>query len=87
MSSMYHRLLNYDVKRTTKIDGMGPFNIFRHSQFFDSILEVFSIMFSSIRARMKYAKTELGKKLNSTTYTELILFTPDISEFDPSEEL
>ena len=25
ISSMYHRLLIYDVKRTTKIDGMGPF--------------------------------------------------------------
>ena len=25
MSSRYHRLLIYDVKRTTKIDGMGPF--------------------------------------------------------------
>ena len=24
MSSSYHRLLIYDVKRTTKIDGMGP---------------------------------------------------------------
>ena len=24
---MYHKLLIYDVKRTTKIDGMGPFNI------------------------------------------------------------
>ena len=28
MSSRYHRLLIYDVKRTTKIDGMGPFNSF-----------------------------------------------------------
>ena len=27
MSSRYHRLLIYDVKRTTKIDGMGPFKI------------------------------------------------------------
>ena len=27
MSSRYHRLLIYDVKRTTEIDGMGPFNI------------------------------------------------------------
>ena len=27
MSSRYHRLLIYDVKRTTKIDGMGPFDI------------------------------------------------------------
>ena len=27
MSSKYHRLLIYDVKRTTEIDGMGPFNI------------------------------------------------------------
>ena len=27
MSSRYHRLLIYDVKRTTKIDGMGPFNV------------------------------------------------------------
>ena len=26
MSSRYHRLLIYDVKGTTKIDGMGPFN-------------------------------------------------------------
>ena len=26
ISSRYHRLLIYDVKRTTKIDGMGPFN-------------------------------------------------------------
>ena len=26
MSSRYHRLLIYYVKRTTKIDGMGPFN-------------------------------------------------------------
>ena len=26
MSSRYHRLLIYDVKRTTKIDGMSPFN-------------------------------------------------------------
>ena len=26
MSSRYHRLLIYDVKRTTKIDGMGLFN-------------------------------------------------------------
>ena len=25
MSSRYHRLLIYDVKCTTKIDGMGPF--------------------------------------------------------------
>ena len=25
ISSTYHRLLNYDVKRTTKIYGMGPF--------------------------------------------------------------
>ena len=25
MSSRYPRLLIYDVKRTTKIDGMGPF--------------------------------------------------------------
>ena len=25
MSSRYHRLFIYDVKRTTKIDGMGPF--------------------------------------------------------------
>ena len=25
ISSMYHRLLIYDVKRTTKIDVMGPF--------------------------------------------------------------
>ena len=27
MNSRYHRLLIHDVKRTTKIDGMGPFNI------------------------------------------------------------
>ena len=26
VSSMYHRLLIYDVKSTTKIEGMGPFN-------------------------------------------------------------
>ena len=26
ISCSYHRLLIYDVKRTTKIDGMGPFN-------------------------------------------------------------
>ena len=26
MSSRYHRLLIYGVKRTNKIDGMGPFN-------------------------------------------------------------
>ena len=25
ISSRYHRLLFYDVKRTTKIDGLGPF--------------------------------------------------------------
>ena len=25
ISSMYHRHLIYDVKRTTEIDGMGPF--------------------------------------------------------------
>ena len=25
MCSRYHRLLIYDEKRTTKIDGMGPF--------------------------------------------------------------
>ena len=25
MSFRYHRLLIYDVKQTTKIDGMGPF--------------------------------------------------------------
>ena len=25
MGSRYHRLLIYDVKRTTNIDGMGPF--------------------------------------------------------------
>ena len=29
MGSRYHRLLIYDVKRTTKIDGMGPFNCFQ----------------------------------------------------------
>ena len=27
MSSRYHRLLIYDVKRTNKIDSMGPFNL------------------------------------------------------------
>ena len=27
MSSRYHRLLTYDVKVTTKIDSMGPFNM------------------------------------------------------------
>ena len=27
MSSRYHRLLIYDVKRTTKKDGMGPFKV------------------------------------------------------------
>ena len=27
MSSRYHRLLIYDVKRITKIDGMGPANL------------------------------------------------------------
>ena len=27
MSSMYHRLLIFDVKRNTKIDGMGPFKV------------------------------------------------------------
>ena len=27
ISCMYHRLLIYDVKRTAKIDGMGPFII------------------------------------------------------------
>ena len=27
MISRYHRLLIYDVKCTTKIDGMGPFNV------------------------------------------------------------
>ena len=26
ISCRYHRLLIYDVKRTTKIDGMGPYN-------------------------------------------------------------
>ena len=26
MSSRYHWLLTYDLKRTTKIDSMGPFN-------------------------------------------------------------
>ena len=31
MSSRYHRLLIYDVKRTTKIDDMGPFNILLYS--------------------------------------------------------
>ena len=27
ISFRYHRILIYDVKRTTKIDGKGPFNI------------------------------------------------------------
>ena len=27
MSSRYHKLLIYDVKLTTKIDGLGPFNL------------------------------------------------------------
>ena len=27
MSSRYHRLLIYDVKRNSKIDGMGPFKL------------------------------------------------------------
>ena len=27
ISSRYHRLLLYDVKRTTEIDGMAPFKI------------------------------------------------------------
>ena len=27
LSSRYQRLFIYDVKRNTKIDGMGPFNI------------------------------------------------------------
>ena len=27
INSRYHRLLIYDVKRTTKIDGMGPFKM------------------------------------------------------------
>ena len=27
MSSRYHKVLIYDVKWTTKIDGMGPFNV------------------------------------------------------------
>ena len=27
MSSRYNRLLIYGVKRTTKTDGMGPFNV------------------------------------------------------------
>ena len=30
ISSRYHRLLIYDVKRTTKIDGMGPFKLLRY---------------------------------------------------------
>ena len=31
MSSSYHRLLIYDVKRNSEMDGMGPFNNF-HTQ-------------------------------------------------------
>ena len=27
ISSRYHRLLIYDIKRTTKLDGMGPFKV------------------------------------------------------------
>ena len=37
ISSMYHRVLIYDVKRTIKIDGMGPFKhrpIFFHLEHF-----------------------------------------------------
>ena len=30
MSFRYHRLLIYDVKRTTKIDGIGPFKVQKH---------------------------------------------------------
>ena len=29
ISSRYHRLLIYDVKTTTKIDGMGPFKLYQ----------------------------------------------------------
>ena len=31
ISSMYRRLLIYDVKKTTKIDRMGPFNYYVES--------------------------------------------------------
>ena len=30
ISSVYHRLLIYDVKRTTQIDGKGPFKLYFH---------------------------------------------------------
>ena len=30
ISSMYHRLLIFDVNSTTKIDGMGPFKVQLH---------------------------------------------------------
>ena len=36
LSSWYHRPLIYDVKRITKIDGMGPFKATVYSLFIDN---------------------------------------------------
>ena len=50
MISRYHRFLIYDVTRTTKIDGMGPFNylslyFFKHCFELNVILSFLRINF------------------------------------------
>ena len=44
ISFRYHRLLIYDIKRTTKIDGMGPF---KHGVLYEKIWDIQKSTFSS----------------------------------------
>ena len=63
MSSRYHRLLIYDVKRTTKIDGMGPFK-FQSRYDENNIGIVPTVMMDSntgllIRVRLRHRQLEI----------------------------
>ena len=49
ISSRYHRLLIYDVKRTTKIDGMGPF---KHNDIY-SVTGYLKLKFLGITKQLK----------------------------------
>ena len=63
ISSMYHRLLNANVKRTTELDGMGPLKILHEM----NVIELMSIL--SILERIPRMSNHYSHLLTKIEFT------------------
>ena len=76
ISCRYHRLLIYHVKRTTKIDGMGPFNVKKYTiKGGMHIFNVNMLLFRSRTTEMSSSDFQKGEEIaNNICHFELNRF-------------